>query len=231
MIKKLNWDSAFFGYKVGRTNWSDNINVSDFIKQASNFKLIYVFSDSKIKHDGALLKNLKFMEQKVTFLKSVKQKEIDETTYGFFNINSDSKSELLELALLSGVESRFKKDNNFKQNEFEKLYFKWIENCLNDNASKKIIVKKENNHIVGFTTLENLNTNQSKIGLIAVDAQHHRKGIAKGLINFAEHISFKHHCKSLEVTTQSHNLSAMKLYKHFGFNLIFTNYIYHYWNL
>ena len=226
MIEKLLWDSDFFKYAVGKYTVEKVFDNNRFDINKKNFKLIYVYAQSKLKK----CKDCNFIEQKVTLSKTLNVTPKINTNISIFNSKIDSIDELFNLVLLSGVHSRFKTDINFKNNEFEALYKKWMTNCLSSDSDAIILVYKENNKILGFTTVESISKRTSKIGLIAVDENHQRKGIAKRLLNFAETISLENNCKNIEVTTQGQNKSAMNFYEKYGFNTIFTNYIYHYWN-
>ncbi len=227
MIEKLKWDSHFFKYNVGKLNVEENIDVPSFIKLSSNYKLVYLFSNNKLdKFEG-----LKFMENKITFHKKINSKICSREKTEVFDIKKDSKDELIQLAYLSGIKSRFNKDKNFSENEFKKLYCQWINNNLHEKSNSQILVVKDYQKIIGFTTVESLNTTTSKIGLIAVDEKYQRKGIAKQLLSAAESISIEKKCSFIEVTTQGDNKPATLFYQNYGFNVIFTKYIYHYWNI
>jgi len=226
MIEKLKWDSHFFKYNVGKLNIKNSINTSAFIKLSSTYRLIYIFSDHLISE----FEGLKFMENKITFHKKINSMPNPLGKIEVFDIKKDSKDELIQLAYLSGIKSRFNKDDNFSEYEFKKIYAQWIENCLDKKSNSKILVVKDCQKIIGFTTVECLDTESSKIGLIAVDKRYQRKGIAKQLMTSAENISIEKKCTFIEVTTQGDNKPATNFYQNYGFNVIFTKYIYHYWN-
>lgn len=227
MIESLSWDTNFFNFSVGKFSIrGKKINRETFIKMCHDFLLVYIYSDTKLTtFDGC-----EFMEEKVTFSKKITNTHSQNSKISEFNIKNDSMGELLNLVYLSGIHSRFKNDKKFVNNEFQKLYEKWISNCLNNKKDSKVLIYKENNAIIGFTTIESLNTNNSKIGLVAVNENFHRKGVAKALLLYAEHVALTNNCKLIEVTTQGQNKSAISFYQNYGFNVIFTNYIYHYWN-
>jgi len=226
MIETLKWDSNFFKFNVGKLNVNDAVDTVSFIKLSSSYRLVYLFSDHPIEE----FHGLNFMENKITFQKKINTKLCHQGKAQAFDIKKDSKDELIQLAYLSGIKSRYNKDQNFSENEFEKLYSQWIDNCLGEESNSQILVVKDCNKIIGFTTIESLNTTTSKIGLIAVNIEYQRKGFAKQLVSAAECISIDYKCTSIEVTTQGNNESAILFYQNYGFNVIFTKYIYHYWN-
>ncbi len=227
MIEYLEWDSVFFGYKVGKLNFFNEKEFHlSFNKYSNNFHLIYVFSDQKLQFNG-----INLVDNKLIFVKKIDQtlkKNLNTRIQLYNEINKESNQELMALALLSGKYSRFKLDVNFKNNEFEKMYQFWIDKHINEN--KKIIVKKNSKELAGFI-LYSKRKNTIYIELIAVSEKYQGKGIASELINEIEVIGLSLSCEYIEVATQSINNPAVNLYKKNNFELINSIFIYHYWNI
>lgn len=55
----------------------------------------------------------------------------------------DDPSELYELAIQAGVDSRYRLDPNFDSGEFERLYKTWIDNSLNGSIADYVLVYKK----------------------------------------------------------------------------------------
>jgi dTDP-4-amino-4,6-dideoxy-D-galactose acyltransferase len=228
MIEKLAWDSDFFGYPVGQIEMinPDPESISSVIKNSNEFKLIYLISPERI--DFAI-PELKLVDIKTRLGKQLKNNR----TYSFQNIHEydgEEDSQLNELALQSGVFSRFKVDSNFVKSEFEKLYLRWISDSIKKIIADKVIVYKEiGSPYIGFVTLKFKN-DFSEIGLIAVDEKNRGKGIAKSLLTFIEDLTVNAGFNKIEVVTQFENLAAMNLYEKAGYEIISKKYIYHLWN-
>lgn len=225
MIEKVNWDSDFFGYNVGKLNVYSVDDYNNFLKENKNeYKLIYLFSKTELKLEN---QNIKKVDNKLTFIKVIENQNIENVNNSIkeLTINSDNFESILELAYLSGIYSRFKLDNNFKNEEFKKLYKVWITN----SNQKKIIVKCQNESILGFV-LYSIDKDKAIIELISVSESTQGQGIASELIHEIEKIGQKNNCKSIEVVTQGNNLPAINLYKKNNFNLFNSVLIYHYWN-
>jgi dTDP-4-amino-4,6-dideoxy-D-galactose acyltransferase len=228
MIEKLEWDSDFFGYPVGQIQIEkpDLENISNAIKNSIEFKLIYLISPQRIDFSVA---GLKLVDIKTRLRKQIKSKP----DYSFQKIHEYTGGEddqLKNLALQSGIYSRFKRDSNFINGEFEKLYLKWISDSINKTIADKVIVYKEPGSCCnGFVTLKFKN-NFSEIGLIAVDEKSRGKGAAKSLLAFTDHQTIKEGLNKIEVVTQFENLPARKLYEKAGYEIISKKYIYHLWN-
>ena len=229
IIKKLIWDSTFFGYNIGKCILSDS-NIFDarrFKNQASSFKLVYVFADYEINHS-----QLKLVDIKVTLVKKKEKNEnVDYNKIKIYNKEEDDFFQLEKLALISGKYSRFKIDVNFENNEYENLYKEWIKNSIYKDKALAVNVFKEENKILGFATLHKKTEFLCDIGLVAVDKNMRGKRIGTKLINYTSEQGFKMGFKKIQVVTQKNNRAAVGLYEKSGFNLFKIEYVYHYWNL
>ncbi len=229
-IQKLQWDSDFFGYPVGKVEFSNKGEFSYelFRKEAHKFKLVYIFSNEMLENDKLNLVDLKVvLSQKLTpkmgFI------SIDENIKSYNEVDYDYQ-QLKDLALASGVYSRFNNDENFEENEYTKLYERWIENLAIRGRAFDICIYCEYNKILGFTTIEEKTPQLADIGLVAVDKLARGKGIGTKLIENAKHRAYLKGFKAIQVVTQSANIRAVELYKRCNFKIENQNYIYHYWN-
>lgn len=217
MIQYLDWDSDFFGFKIGKLTVSDNVEKWPSIDEFKNFDLVYIFSTTPLK----ILVPL--MDIKVTFQKHT-QKNIVDSKIVEFQSHLHSYQELLELAYLSGHDSRFLKDPFFGPIAFQRLYKKWIDNAI---AAKdtKVLVCVEQHKIIGFVTYT-IKNDSVFIGLIAVSTEAQGKGVGKKLIDSVE--TNLSEDTLLIVPTQKTNIGACYFYHKLGFEILSTHYIYHY---
>jgi dTDP-4-amino-4,6-dideoxy-D-galactose acyltransferase len=228
MILKLDWDTEFFGYPVGKLELAPSISfdLSEFMKNADSFTLVYLISKEEL---SDLPECFHFADKKITFTRDT---EKIESKNGFLSIGpfkENSAASLLELAMISGVYSRFNLDKNFTNNEYKKLYTKWVNESVTRNIAKDVFVYKKDNKILGFITLGEKN-DCANIGLISVAEEGRGKGIGTLLIKQAIYHSFLSGYSKINVVTQMDNLDAYKLYKRNGFCITDISYIYHYWN-
>ena len=233
LIKKLEWDSNFFGYNVGKVIVSDykNFNKKEFQSQIENYRLLYVYSKHKI-----IINGFKLVDKKITFSQKLSNLRMSNSAFDkeirTFDKNQDQLNDLKELAIESGVYSRFNIDKNFSNNEFKKLYNEWILSSLSKkNALNVFICLNKYRKIIGFVTVVKKSRNVSSIGLIAVKKNARGMGVAKQLISKAIQESIKNNYKEMEVITQEDNLPAMELYKKTNFQIKNKTNIYHFWNL
>ena len=172
-IEKVEWDSDFFGYKVGKINVKDELNYNIDLINFDDYKLVYLFSKFKLQNFDSIL-----LDEKVILNLNL----IDQNIENDNNIVSEFKDfskfpQLLDLAFQSGVYSRFKKDINFVNNEFERLYIKWITNSVVDKKSLVVFIYELDDKILGFVTVDKKSDTHASIGLIAVELNSRGQGI------------------------------------------------------
>jgi dTDP-4-amino-4,6-dideoxy-D-galactose acyltransferase len=235
-IENLSWDSDFFGYKVGKIdlqkfNYSD---INDFNLDYSDFRLIYIFTKSKV---DSLQKKLeshgaKFLDRKTEYklnlsnIQTFADKNQD-ITFKFLYEN-DFNEDLNKLAYESGKNSRFKLDQNFKNNEFEKLYDIWLKKSLNKEIAFETIGIFYKSKIVGFITLSK-KYDGANIGLVAVSSKYQNQGFGHELLNYSfEYLKNKNY-NFLYVTTQGLSEQATNFYEKNDFKLINQIDIFHLW--
>ena len=167
-IQLLDWDSNFFGYKVGKLNLSktDFINLNKI--ETKSFDLIYLFVEQNIDEYLFYQCRGELQDIKIEFAKHVnfKDNNLSETVNITIKPIVILTDELFHLVLESGVFSRFKQDKNFVNNEFERLYRAWIDKSINDRNGK-VIGAFINDELIGFISLS-LKLGVLDIGLIAV---------------------------------------------------------------
>lgn len=224
-IKRLDWDSDFFGLEMGEI--ANNSDLSDADKY--QFLILIQTEDTKLAIKG--FKNT-FNEIKVVFSKRLKKANLILGKMTIFDFEYDfegiHKSDLYSLAYESGKYSRFKLDNRFNENQFKKLYDKWIDNSLNKKFADKIFYIKNLNDIIGFITIKN-DKNFSRIGLIAVSEKHQGKGIGTQLLKKAEDYCLTEGILELRIPTQKENVNACNFYKKSGYTIHEEKVIKHYW--
>ena len=227
-ITYLDWDSNFFGYKIGEISYLSE-NVLDNAKD-QNYLLLYLklTSNNDNYNYVNVLKNGILVDEKVTYLKNLEKLSTEDNfDVEIYSDNFVSK-ELYDLALQSGTYSRYKVDENFKNNEFERLYKVWIENSVNKLIAKKIIIQKLNNKPIGLLTL-GIKNERADIGILAVDESIRGKGVGKNLIEQSFFESKIMNLNNIQVVTQKANKNACSFYEKMGFCAEKTENIYHFW--
>ena len=222
-IKRLDWDSNFFGYEVGEIE-----NESDF-SESENYHLIILKQkrEEEIEIEGFIKS---FQETKVVFNKKLEKDNLNFLDDSIIDFDDEviNKEILYSLAFESGKYSRFKLDSNFPKHKFELLYTKWVDNSINKQFADKIFYVKEIDDIVGFVTLKN-NNKFSTIGLIAVSENYQGRGLGKKLLSKVEKYCISQNIFRLRIPTQKENRPACNFYEKMGYTIDEEIIIKHYW--
>lgn len=226
IIKYLDWDSSFFCKKIGLLDLTSNCKFSNI---PNDYELIYVISDKDFIVDIEDFKQT-YAENKVIFSKRLDQ--IDgERNSNVFEVSVDfPKNQIYDLAFESGKFSRFKLDSNFCQNEFEKLYKKWVDNSFNKEFADMVLVYKEQDKILGFVTYK-VCGKYATVGLLGVCSKHQGRGIGKKLVQSVEMELAQKKINELKIPTQLQNEVACKFYKGLGYEITENKMIKHFWKI
>lgn len=226
MVKKLHWDSEFFGLIVGEISLNEpfeKLNIEE------HFDLIYVFSKDDIALHISEYENT-FSETKVYFVKKIDNCEDNAAPIFSFDKTKMPIETLYELAYESGKNSRFLLDEKFEELSFKKLYKIWVDNSLNNMFADDVLVFLEADEIKGFVSYK-IKEKTLTIGLIAVDFKYQNKGIGAQLLKKMEQIAFEKGTMQIKIPTQLSNTQACAFYKKQGYSIEEQTYIKHFWKI
>ncbi len=217
MIEALPFDSSLFGYRVGKAKVSQSWDEKDFLEKSVDFQLVYLFSDSELNFRSEAIK---LADVRATFAKDLERPSSE--YFGIARFKGELNQQLSELALESGVYSRFKLDTRLAKGEFEKLYRLWIQKAW---ERQEILCSSDQEALVTVSVENSL----ANIGLLAVSPKHRRKGWGTRLVRSAEVFGWKNGARRMTISTQESNLAACELYQNQGYTLDQKSYIYHFW--
>ncbi len=225
VIEKLQWDTDFFGYEVARA--IDFTGTTEEVIEINQYpaKLMYVFAEHAMEHLPA---NFFLADEKVVFKQKLQTHLVAPLVQTEIIELFEPNEPLVALAIQSGLYSRFKVDAKFKNQEFERLYTKWIENSFDASKNARVFGYISEEKLLGFVTL-GFKNNIPDIGLIAVDEQARGMGIGSKLLHYLYAFLMHEQQQELTVTTQGKNLPAMAFYQKNFFEVFSTTYIYHVW--
>lgn len=233
-IQKLDWDSRFFGYSVGKIT-DAGLSLEEvknlLLDSKKKFKLIYWFLDPKFQEANKTARGSggSLVDKKVTYLIKVPRNvKVDKIRRIESCLKKPLNPLLRFLALKAGVYSRYRVDPNFENGEFEKLYTEWIKKSLRGEIAKDVLVYRIKNKEVGFVSLGDKN-GRCNIGLIATKPEYRGKKIGKKLVEAAFKKALDWGYKEMDVVTQEANRGACRFYEKMGFKLESKVNIYHFW--
>ena len=230
-IERLEWDSAFFGFSVGRfAERSLAIERQEVLHAMHrlSYDLAYWNSPHKLPQEF----EPDFVVSQVTFRKSLSIGDLPVSNRQSLIATSYPKQiasePLRQLAYEAGWSSRFQMDRNIDRAMFHKLYDLWIDrSCLREIADEVLVVQAAE-EICGFVTLK-VSGDDAQICLIAVGANYRGRGIGGLLMTSVQDHAITCGCTSLKVVTQLNNVAAIKLYEKHEMKLVDTQHWYHIW--
>ena len=233
-LEPREWDSSFFGYAVASASWGPAparpADIRSVLQEArrSGIRLLYLFMPpvdatlrAAIEQAGA-----KPAGRKVDYSKSVRMPESSDFGKDVA-LCRESSPRLEDLALQSGVSSRFRLDPGFQNREFERLYGEWLASSLRGDMGKRVYVAGTPAAPRGLMTLEP--GSAARIGLLSVAADQRGKGVGRQLLAEAERFCCQTHRAELHVATQAENQGACRFYESCGFGVISETDVFHAW--
>ncbi|CAA6676546.1 MULTISPECIES: GNAT family N-acetyltransferase [unclassified Lentimonas] len=222
-IEKKDWDSDFFGFPIGHIQLDETAPPEKLLRD-SDFELVYISTHRRTpKLTEKILNSCTYIDERCTYQKQVSQ--VSPSAVNVIDYHGSLTPEIRELALLSGVHSRFQKDPNLRPKYIE-LYTCWIEKSLTGEIADRVLLAYMDDVAVGLITLKK-EMMQGQIGLIAVSPEHAGKGIGSELIRASDFWYNEHETHSAVVVTQQQNQAARRLYEKNGYELSSMDSIYH----
>ncbi|MEK7463247.1 MAG: GNAT family N-acetyltransferase [Patescibacteria group bacterium] len=242
MIKELDWDSKFFGFKIGSCQGKalEEKGVDEFIKEFKDKKLdcAYIFCNEKDPICAQLDKNasvlsvdghVKYELLKQDLIADKKPKEVlgkCSIINGGGKIKEDTIKEIELLSEDTALVSRFYIDPKLRP-QARAMYKIWVDNILNDKNGLTT-VNIVDSQITGMVACL-LKDDVGVVELVKVKAGFEGMGIAGKLMECAINALFERGAEKISVTTQIGNEPARHLYERSGFQLKQTTKIYHWW--
>ncbi|KXK06029.1 MAG: GNAT family N-acetyltransferase [Ignavibacteriaceae bacterium] len=174
--------------------------------------------------------DLILVDKKTTYVKDINSASIFHNSIHSVNssVSTPFKDKLIELAIQSGIYSRFNVDKKIGKEKYEEMYSLWMINSLNHKIAKEVLVLLEKTDLKGFVTLGEKN-NRADIGIIAVDYLFRGNGYGRILMESAEKWFSDKGYKSIQVVTQGDNYPACRLYERCGYKVETVEFFYHIW--
>jgi dTDP-4-amino-4,6-dideoxy-D-galactose acyltransferase len=203
-------------------------NIEEALTNRS-FDCCYVFCDypsSPACHQLLTAMGGQCCDHKVTYCKKLISDSPKTTSLANIEIVSCSEPAILDLAVQSGLCSRFRRDPRLRHKQPE-LYRIWLDKCLNSEHAAVIVLRQDGLAIAMVCV--SVNDDCGKIQLIAVAEDCRGRGLGKQLMENAEAFFQKHNCTTAEVVTQLDNVAACKLYEHAGYHKAEIREVWHVW--
>ena len=230
-LLKLDWDSDFFHFNVCRIEGpienNEDARAIDFLMEAGKFKLAYYASPKALYLEPTDTLEIKLVDKKTKYVKEIGSSAkyypaISSYEYDYAN------GILLDIAIQSGIYSRFNIDKNIGKAKFEELYKLWVIKSVSKELAKEVFVHKLQNDITGFVTVSEKD-NRADFEMVAVDSNYRNKGIGSMLFEHAEKWAYDNGYHHIQIVTQGDNIPACRFYENMGCVIETMQYFYHIW--
>ncbi|GAB3993205.1 hypothetical protein GCM10028807_27880 [Spirosoma daeguense] len=234
-VEHLNWDSDFFGKKIGKCELrtSGDIQVSVTLlseAQKQDYALVYLFAPENISLPETIhsLFDARLVDTRLIYTLETDQSMRVSDPNVFSLQATDDKNKLYELAYQSGHYSRFKQDSNFSEADFKRLYRNWMDKSLEGQLADEVFVYKHEEAILGMITVK-ISGDIGTPGILATDQDHRGKGI--GTAYFNHMLAYLHNkgVSRMNVVTQKANRQACQFYEKINCQQLSATDIYHVW--
>jgi len=152
-LQKLDWDSDFFNFNVGRINGliqnEEDIQDLDTLIMKNDMRLSYYSTTKELPSSISISANfdIVLVDKKTTYAKKISTGLSFPEAITSVDENTPFKNKLIDLAIQSGVYSRFNVDERIGKEKFEEMYALWMINSLNRQIAKEVLVFIENNDL------------------------------------------------------------------------------------
>jgi GNAT superfamily N-acetyltransferase len=233
----LEWDSAFFGFKVGQVG-DERLSVKsgraalEWAK-AGAVRCLYLLADSSSTETAEAAYELGFKVVDVRLELSLQRNQRDTVVPAEMDLRTPQPSDvpnLQRIARSAHYDSRFFFDCCFPRARAEDLFAVWIANDCAGRADKVLMVSGEHGAAYGYITCNLIkNSNIGRIGLVGVAAEARQKGVGKALVSAALKWFWSVGVETVRVITQARNIPAQRLYGAMGFRPFEVKVWYHRW--
>ena len=228
-IDRLDWDSTFFGLRIGRvtinTIEDGCLLASQYSTIKKDYDLLYVFAPHGFSFSAS---GARLIDEKVTYTLHDNHTTPQDSNIILWDSQWGVTDDLRHLALVSGEYSRFKLDDRLPNGSYERLYSRWIEQSVNHAIATDVFCYLMDGVPKGLVTLNHKN-GIGDIGLVAVHEDYHYRGIGTTLMQHAIHYPKEKNIQKLSVVTQLANVPACRLYEKNGFTIESISDVWHWW--
>lgn len=209
-LRRAAWDSDFFKKEIAFAT-DANCLESDF----ACFDLIWtkIPTNNPALIDRFSQQGFKYVEGEISFSKNIARHKNKEkiSTAGIEHLG-----ELSEIVSNLYQYSRYRPPW-FSEEQKERFYKKWVENAVHRKFDDACIVNSsDNGSIRGFITIS-VSKSSARVGLIGVSKRFQQQGVARQLLDQAGKYAENNNCTTLNIATQTSNITALNLYIKSGF--------------
>ena len=238
----LEWDSEFFGKRIGR------LTVSRLDEALANqledwcleqrIDCVYFLADSSDPETTSVAQSrgFRFVDARITLERGLSRinREAggnagdDEAPFSLRRAEESDIPALREMARTAHLDSRFYFDEHFPRERCNELYETWIERSCRGWVDS-VFVAEEGETAAGYITCDIKDARRGQIGLVGVSEKARGKGVGTRLVSQAVLWFRKQAMERISVVTQGRNVRAQRLYQRCGFEVSALEIWFHRW--
>ncbi len=229
----LEWDSQFFGFRIGRVRQKQlrRESAAAALAWASKNRMdcLYLLTpDTEEETQAAAVANgFRQVDVRLTFARAP---ESDATGIGAVRpFRQGDEDALRAIARTSHTDSRFYYDTRFPRERCDALYDTWIRRSC-DGWAQTVLVAESAGRAAGYLSCH-LSEGAGSIGLVAVEERCRGLGLGRQLVRAALKYFHAEGMKRVTVVTQGRNQASQRLYRSCGFQLETSEVWYHWWKI
>jgi dTDP-4-amino-4,6-dideoxy-D-galactose acyltransferase len=219
----LEWDSAFFGQRIGRVvgNRLSPKTISAVLRwvEAEHIGCIYFLADAGHPQTIALAETngFRLVDIRLTLDRLIKPSEpVWPGVAAIRNLQAADVPALREIAAVAHRVGRFHSDPDFPDDRCDELYATWIEKSCSGYADI-VLVAEVGDSVAGYISCHLSEKGEGSIGLLAVASHFHRRGIGDQLVKASLDFFLANGMTRASVVTQGSNCASQRLYQERGF--------------
>jgi len=237
LIRKLDWDTDFFGYNVAFLSClhlTENIykNISLFVEE-NKIRLIEYLCNC---HDSRSVEiaeksGFSFVDIRITFIKHLVSSQPYQLPGGI-EFRKSTEQDILALEKIANgiyTKSRYFFDKRFEEKKVIEFYLSWVRKAVRGEFDDECWCLTENNEPFAFCTVRYVKNGTAQIGLLGMSNLYQGRGLGKALLKSVFEVLLKKNISWVTVATQGRNYPAQNLYQSVGFITKETQLWYHKW--
>lgn len=234
VVRKLEWDSNFFGRGIGclspKRLSSNILRFAEEQCEAAQIECLYFLCDGGDMATQALAQASSFVrvDQRLTYRIGVQGGAATAVPGVRVGLPEDGAG-LADIAGDAYESSRYYFDRHFPRERCQQFYRDWILKSLDGGFDDVVLVVEVGGRLAGYISCRVESANQGRIGLVGIAPGLRGQGLGARLVQAAMDWFGDQGVVLVEVVTQGRNTSAQRLYEAAGFELEKTEVWFHRW--
>jgi ribosomal protein S18 acetylase RimI-like enzyme len=233
LVEELAWDSAFFGFPIGRIRGGSpseaELSLATSECRSRGIRCAYLLCavDAVESITLAIRHGFRLIDIRVTLDREVPSATPD--AFGSRRARSEDVSELMRLTGPGFDRSRFFVDGRFPRERVEALFARWIARDLESTEGEVAIVEREG-RIAGFASGLVSADGTAQVGLVGVAPGFRGLGVGRQVMAGLLKLLANRGGPKVRVVSQGGNRGALRLYEECGFRMSSMDVWLHWWS-